>query len=893
MRKLFPILFLTAFSLFGLESASASTLTCLGQTPAFTAGGSVFGRVVSQWNSYFGVKADHDNGSLCHTTIFDPTILLTNGPFEGNLCITTQGKLYHCDQTGVVSVVSYGADPTGVEDSSAALSAANAACVTNGGGKIFYPYGSYKISTSLSTITTSNCRIVGEPGTQIVLTGTATIDVFKFVGPGIGTPLTLTGGALAHTNTFQVSDVSALVPGNYIYFAADAPQDNPDTRYWFVSTIRSISGTTVTIDNDFPRTYSNSDTNLVVAPISLLENVGVEGPFILDATQHTTGEVHGIVQQNVTHSRFAHVRGKQMRPGWLIMTGENASVGTAAGYANTYVDLSADDSGDHNYDALYFLGDTASNYSDLASRGGIGGGWGIQWRGTPYSVVNNVQSLCQGSASQVGRNIKLAAVLYSSFTNLIANCSADNGLAISWGSNHNKFFGVVANGNFALEGLWFDSSGDHYNQVFGLSARGNSTRDIYIDAADTHNQIFGADVGTIVSFGDATNEIYGIDETASIYNAGGARINRSSDTTPQPNILINPSFDYSQFNGNNIVTLTDGVPAYLVDGWQGLFHSSGGASIGCQQTGSGFGDRALTCTVTGGSGTNNTDYLVIRQPIEAQDLAQTGLGTASPKMLCLSYTVQTSIPNVAVASSLTNYAGTRSGTTYAQVIPTANTPTPVHTCFPADTSGTWVTSGEAGGAYVYLAAAAGTSVAGNGSPNSIWNNGTLYGGTGSNTILLGTPGATVTWRDVKLEVSAGPTAYRHPDPSTEIRRVQRRFEKSYDPDVIPGTATYDGVKAQSLFTPTADTTSGTYYFPVTFNTPKRCKVSSSNIYTYSPASGAGGSGTSGEVYHNSPALDVALNSTNNSGRNGYYFSVILTRGTNDLIQFHWVADCRL
>jgi hypothetical protein len=57
-------------------AAQAQTCPVTQSTPAFTAGGSVFGRIAAQWNSYFGAKVDANNGVLCN-----PTFLNTTFPF--------------------------------------------------------------------------------------------------------------------------------------------------------------------------------------------------------------------------------------------------------------------------------------------------------------------------------------------------------------------------------------------------------------------------------------------------------------------------------------------------------------------------------------------------------------------------------------------------------------------------------------------------------------------------------------------------------------------------------------------------------------------------------------------------------------------------------------------
>lgn len=50
-------------------AAEAQTCPVVNSSPVFTAGGSVFGRSVAQWNAYFGAKVDATNGVLCNPSI--------------------------------------------------------------------------------------------------------------------------------------------------------------------------------------------------------------------------------------------------------------------------------------------------------------------------------------------------------------------------------------------------------------------------------------------------------------------------------------------------------------------------------------------------------------------------------------------------------------------------------------------------------------------------------------------------------------------------------------------------------------------------------------------------------------------------------------------------------
>ena len=61
-------------SIVGPTIALAQECPTTGWSPAFTAGGSVFGRIAAQWDQYFAAKADINNGVMCNTTLINPTI---------------------------------------------------------------------------------------------------------------------------------------------------------------------------------------------------------------------------------------------------------------------------------------------------------------------------------------------------------------------------------------------------------------------------------------------------------------------------------------------------------------------------------------------------------------------------------------------------------------------------------------------------------------------------------------------------------------------------------------------------------------------------------------------------------------------------------------------------
>lgn len=125
-------------SLVGVREAPAQTdHVCTNSSPAFTAGGSVFGRIAAQWNQYFMAKLDATGGEGCNNTFYSPTFIdatglgitqligdVTAGPGDGIVTATlatvnaSPGVYTHATVTvnakGLATTVTSGTDETGI-----------------------------------------------------------------------------------------------------------------------------------------------------------------------------------------------------------------------------------------------------------------------------------------------------------------------------------------------------------------------------------------------------------------------------------------------------------------------------------------------------------------------------------------------------------------------------------------------------------------------------------------------------------------------------------------------------------------------------------------------------------------------------------------------------------
>jgi hypothetical protein len=346
---------------------------------------------------------------------------------------------------------------------------------------------------------------------------------------------------------------------------------------------------------------------------------------------------------------------------------------------------------------------------------------------------------------------------------------------------------------------------------------------------------------------------------------------------PRPNILGNPSMEIDQANEGGSLSLTSGANAFVVDQWSAGFHSAS-ATVSAQRVAdapAGFAN-SLKLTVATGATVAAGDYLFIRQPIEANELTNLALGTGSAQQACVSFWVKSSIGSYTLSSVLQNYAGTRSYPVNFTVA-SANIWTPFSACFTLDTGGTWVTSGTAGGAYLIVAAVAGSAFQGT---VGTWVGSNLYGTSANTNSTLSTNGATFQLTGVKFDAAPGATPYVRRPFAEELLRSERYYRKSYDIGTATGAATHNGMVGG------VDTVgASSYVLSVPFGVPLRA------VPTISFWDGAGNANKASQFLNNGSGwtdnLTVATAvQTSTKG-------LVLGQNINNTCLEHYAADARL
>lgn len=147
---------------------------------------------------------------------------------------------------------------------------------------------------------------------------------------------------------------------------------------------------------------------------------------------------------------------------------------------------------------------------------------------------------------------------------------------------------------------------------------------------------------------------------------------------------------------------------------------------------------------------------------------------------------------------------------------------------------------------------------------------------------VGTAGANDWFEIEEVQIGLGsiPTAYVAPDPAYASLRAKEQFQKTYNPNVAPGTVSYLGApRATSVGT----TNGKAIAFYAELDPPMRATPT---VAIYSPQTGA-----SGQMAQGSTA-DIAANA-GHIGVNGFAISNGATAVASDLYYFHYTAEARL
>ena len=336
------------------------------------------------------------------------------------------------------------------------------------------------------------------------------------------------------------------------------------------------------------------------------------------------------------------------------------------------------------------------------------------------------------------------------------------------------------------------------------------------------------------------------------------------------NLIINGDMRIDQRNSGASVTPTN--TQYIVDRWQAILTQS--AKYSAQQNAAAVTPPAgftnyLGVTSLSAYSITSSDSFNLRQPIEGNNIADLGWGTADAKTVTLSFWVRSSLTGT-FGGSLRNSNATRSYP-FSYSISAADTWEYKTVTIPGDTTGTWLTTNGAG-ILMGFGLGVGSTISGTA---GAWAGANYISATGA-TSVVGTNGATFYITGVQLEVGTEATPFEHRPYDMELQRCMRYYWRIAEGSgQMLGLASYYTTGGVFLYvqsptpmrnTPTVDQVNGTDYYGFERNGAVDGLGGSFALYRfngvgcqlYTTTGASGTAGQSGILWTNNAASYIAL-----------------------------------
>ena len=241
---------------------------------------------------------------------------------------------------------------------------------------------------------------------------------------------------------------------------------------------------------------------------------------------------------------------------------------------------------------------------------------------------------------------------------------------------------------------------------------------------------------------------------------------QSGGWTGMKNRIINGDMRIDQRNSGASTVPTD---AYTLDRWEVREDTDG--AVTCQQVAdapSGFVYSAKITTTTADASLTTTQRLFFRQPIEGNNIADLGFGSASASTVTLSFWVKSSLTGT-FGGALSNQSSVRSYP-FSYTISSANTWEQKTVTVAGDTAGTWQT-GNGVGLSVSFGLGVGPDYSGTA---GAWVTATRYSTTGAVSVI-GTLSATWQITGVQLERGSTASSFEYRSYGAELALCQRYY----------------------------------------------------------------------------------------------------------------------
>ena len=349
------------------------------------------------------------------------------------------------------------------------------------------------------------------------------------------------------------------------------------------------------------------------------------------------------------------------------------------------------------------------------------------------------------------------------------------------------------------------------------------------------------------------------------------------------NLLHNGAFQVHQRGTSTASITTDGY--YTADRWNAGVSNLGAWTQSVESdapTGSGFRKSLKMLCTTADASPAAGDVLLVQQKIEGQNLQSVRKGTASAEPLTLSFWTKSNKTGVYVVELqdvdnsnrivAATYTVASSGTWEQQTI-----------TFPADATGAFDNDAE-GSLQVNFWLAAGSNFT-SGTLATVWQAYNAANRAVGQTNLAANTNNYWQVTGVQLETGSAATGFEFKGYETELAECQRYFQKSYNPDVAPGTSTVAGAVGYLMY----DTTYQFDYMGITVTYPTTMRTTPTTVSIYA---------TDGTANALSISLDTpdAAGGTPNlriSGARGFLVFNAAPSGTLTNLVCHYAATADL
>lgn len=345
----------------------------------------------------------------------------------------------------------------------------------------------------------------------------------------------------------------------------------------------------------------------------------------------------------------------------------------------------------------------------------------------------------------------------------------------------------------------------------------------------------------------------------------------------QRNYILNGAMQVSQERGTNAATVS---AVYAADQWLLSATTSGTWSWAqvASYTPAGSAYRIRYTVTAADAAVAATDLVVIGTFLEGLRVADLKSGTATARIVTIQFGVKAPAGTYCVA--IQNNAQNRAYVAeYVISGGEANTDVVKSVTFQLDQAGTWAFDNNIG-IRVWFGLMVGSNFT---SAANAWGAGNIFGSSAQFN-LMGTNGNVFELFDVSLTEGSVAPAFQVPDYGSELAQCQRYWESTYDPGVLPGTATLLGADHLAM-NHTANFSTGNSGKGFQYRATKRIIPA---ITAYSPATGASGVGADFVAAVDKTAVVASI------GVNGFRWQLgANAANTTYSVAYHFTINARL